>query len=301
MNSFIFGRYIPRDSSVHAFDPRFKFLVFILFLVILFIKKSFMVYFTLLGGLILLLILAKIPWRIFFFLLKIALLMFFFLIVFNIITTLASQKNELGKWNYIVNQTRSWQWLRKTVFIFAFYYTLRVTLVIMCTLLLITTTRTVDLTYALTWLMRPLRFFRFPVHIFAMIISLSLRLVATLVDEANAIMDAQASRGLDFYNGNLRIKIKALVSLLIPLFVSIFKRADQIALALESRGYNPYSKRTTYHQVFFKRSDWFKFSLLLVIFALFLVYLFSAAVSEIAQQFKLEHIIVYDNHTGHVH
>lgn len=288
MNSFIFGRYIPRDSLVHSFDPRFKFIAFVLILITLFIKKSFIVYFLVLTGFILLLVLAKLPWRIFFFLLKIFILMFIFLLIFNVVTNLVQNQNRHGAWNYIVNGTKQWKWFQKTIFIFSFYYALRVTLVVMGTLLLITTTRTVDLTYALTWLLRPLRVLRFPVHIFAMIITLSLRLVSTLVDEANSIMDAQASRGLDFYNGNLRIKIKALVSLLIPLFVSIFKRADQIALALESRGYNPYSKRTVYHQSFFKRNDWIKFSLLLLCFALIITFLYSCAYQTVLENFKME-------------
>ncbi len=298
MNSFIFGRYIPRDSLVHSFDPRFKFIAFVLILITLFIKKSFVVYFAVLTGFICLLILAKLPWRIFFFLLKIFLLMVVFLLVFNILTNLVQDKNNHGDWNYLVNDSQQWKWFQKTIFIFSFYYALRVTLVVMGTLLLITTTRTVDLTYALTWILRPLRFIRFPVHIFAMIITLSLRLVATLVDEANSIMDAQASRGLDFYNGNLRIKIKALVSLLIPLFVSIFKRADQIALALESRGYNPYSKRTTYHQSFFKRNDWIKFSFLLLCFALTITFLYSSAYHSLLAHFKFEAVL---NPTSHSH
>ncbi len=296
MNSFIFGRYIRRDSLIHALDARIKFIIFIMFLVCFFIKKSFVIYFGLFGILILLILIAKLPKNIFLFILKIFLIMFLFLLVFNIISVLI----KLPKEKFIAGTQikdpffsgEKLKWFRQTVLINAFYFALRVSMVIMLTIILITTTRTIDLTNALTWLLKPLEIVRFPIHIFTMIITLSLRLVTTLIEEANSIMDAQASRGLDFYNGNLKVKIKSLISLLIPLFISIFKRADEMALALESRGYDPYAKRSQYHQTMFKMSDWIKFSIFLLFFGIVMVYLnSSSAIKAVGDVFVLEQII----------
>lgn len=158
--------------------------------------------------------------------------------------------------------------------VLTFYYSLRVFLVIFLTVILISTTKPKVLTLSIESLLKPLQKIRFPVHIFAMIISLTLRLVPTLIEEANNILLAQASRGLDFHNSHFRKKIKCLISLLIPLIISIFKRADEMATAMESRGYNPYKKRTKYHQFFLSKINIVLFAVVLAIFCTILVYLF---------------------------
>lgn len=117
---------------------------------------------------------------------------------------------------------------------------------IIVTTLLTATTKPVALTKAIEDLLLPLKLLFIPVHIIAMIISIALRFIPTLLEEAQRIMKAQASRGVDFKNGNIKSKAKSMVTLIIPLFVSAFSKAEDLGNAMETRGYNPYEKRTRY-------------------------------------------------------
>ena len=118
---------------------------------------------------------------------------------------------------------------------------------IMMTMTVLTlSTQPVLITKALDFYFYPLKLIKIPVHIFTMIITIAFRFVPTLVDEAMRIFKAQASRGMDFKNGSLKTKIKSIIVLIIPLFVSSFTKADDLANAMESRGYDPYAKRTSY-------------------------------------------------------
>ena len=125
------------------------------------------------------------------------------------------------------------------------------------TMVLTTTTSSMDLTYALEWFMTPLKIIKFPAHEIAMTISLALRLIPTLLDETEKIMKAQASRGVDFKHGKLKSRLKAITSLIVPLFVSAFQRSDELANAREARGYNPKEKRTRYRIMHFSIFDLF--------------------------------------------
>ena len=307
MNSFVFGRYIRRNSPLHNFDARVKFICFILFLICVFIKKSFLVYFALCGFLFICFLWAKLPWRILGFLLKILLIMTFFLFLFNLLISNIPPAKDFAFAILKENEIFHWKSFRLTYYaiIITLYYALRVTIVVWATIILVTTTRAVDLTNAIANILKPLRIIKFPNHIFAMIIVLTLRLVTTLVEEANSIMDAQASRGLDFYNGNIKVKIKALISLLIPLLISIFKRADEMALALEARGYNPYGKRTNYHRFVFRKSDYLLFTLFLIFFGLIVSYLFAFDWYDTVQaNFVLDDVLnakILNTGDAHVH
>ena len=117
---------------------------------------------------------------------------------------------------------------------------------IITTTLLTATTRPMGLTRAIEDFLLPLKLIKVPVHIIAMIISIALRFIPTLLAETQRIMKAQASRGVDFKNGNLKTKTKAMMTLIIPLFVSAFGKAEDLGNAMETRGYNPYQKRTRY-------------------------------------------------------
>ena len=134
------------------------------------------------------------------------------------------------------------------------------------TLILTSTTKPMDLTYGLEWLMTPLKVLHFPVHEVAMTISLALRFIPTLLDETDRIMKAQASRGVDFQEGKLSEKIRAIVSLIVPLFISAFQRSDELANAMEARGYDPSKKRTRYRLLKWKTRDTLSMIFILVIF-----------------------------------
>ena len=134
---------------------------------------------------------------------------------------------------------------------------LRLVMMVALTMILTATTKPLDLTYALEWYMTPLRLIRFPTHEIAMTISIALRFIPTLLDETMRIMNAQASRGVDFEHGKLKEKIKAILSLIVPLFMSAFQRSEELANAMEARGYNPRAKRTRYRNLHWGVGDTF--------------------------------------------
>ena len=117
---------------------------------------------------------------------------------------------------------------------------------IIITTILTATTKPLDLTLGIEKLLKPLEKIKFPAHIIAMMISIALRFIPTLIEETQRIMNAQASRGVDLDNGSLKEKLMAILSLIVPLFISAFDRADQLANAMEARGYNPNAQRTRY-------------------------------------------------------
>jgi energy-coupling factor transport system permease protein len=123
------------------------------------------------------------------------------------------------------------------------------------TTILTTTTKPLDLTYGLESLMSPLKRVKFPAHEIAMTISIALRFIPTLLEEADKIIKAQASRGVDLAEGKLKDKITALISLIIPLFISSFQRSEELANAMEARGYDPAGVRTRYRILALKRRD----------------------------------------------
>ena len=160
-------------------------------------------------------------------------------------------------WNFSLN-FYSWNWniysigVNKAVFIF-----LRIILMILITSILTLTTMSTDINNGLEWLLSPLKLIKVPVSIFSMLISLTLRFIPTLVIETRKIMNAQASRGVDYKSGNLFTKARQIISLLIPMFVVSFKRADELSNAMEARGYIVGGKRTKLDELKFRFIDYF--------------------------------------------
>lgn len=146
------------------------------------------------------------------------------------------------------------------------YIIFRLILMLMITMVLTSTTKPMDLTYAIEWYLTPLTLIKFPSHIVAMTLSIALRFIPTLLDETQRIMKAQASRGVDFNRGGLFKRIGALISLIIPLFVSAIGRSEELSNAMEARGYDPYGKRSRYRVLRFGWNDLFGFILILAIF-----------------------------------
>ena len=136
----------------------------------------------------------------------------------------------------------------------------------MITMVLTGTTKPMDLTYALEWYMAPLKLIKFPVHIVAMTLSIALRFIPTLLDETQRIMKAQASRGVDFNRGGLFKRIGAVLSLIVPLFVSAIGRSEELSNAMEARGYDPYAKRSRYRILQFGWRDLIGFVIVAAIF-----------------------------------
>ncbi len=146
------------------------------------------------------------------------------------------------------------------------YIILRLIMMISITMLLTSTTKPMDLTYGLEWYMKPLKYLHFPVHEVAMTLSIALRFIPTILDETDRIMKAQASRGVDFNRGGLFKRFKAVISLIIPLFVSSIERSEELSNAMEARGYDPKGKRSRYRILKFHLCDLLAFIIIGIIF-----------------------------------
>ena len=176
--------------------------------------------------------------------------MMLFLLIINIFTYRTSANGNI--WFMIGNFPIRDIAIYQTLYIFV-----RLLLMIALTTLLTASTKPLDLTYAIEWYMSPLKLVRFPVHEIAMTISIALRFIPTLLDETGRIMRAQESRGVDFKGGKLAEKLRAIIALIVPLFVSALQRSDELANAMIARGYDPRAKRTRYRLMTFTWRDAF--------------------------------------------
>lgn len=147
----------------------------------------------------------------------------------------------------------------------------RVFIIILASTTLTLTTKPTDLTNAIEWFLKPLELIKIKTSIFAMIISIALRSIPTLFNETNKILKAQASRGVDFNEGKLSEQIRQIISLLIPMFVISIKKADDLADAMEARGYIPGAKRTKLVQMKFKISDFIVLGIVVILFILLIL------------------------------
>ena len=147
------------------------------------------------------------------------------------------------------------------------YIVMRLILMISLTMILTSTTKPMDMTYAFEWYMTPLKPIRFPVHEISMTLSIALRFIPTLLDETERIMKAQASRGVDFNHGGVFKRFRSIISLIIPLFISALERSEELANAMIVRGYDPKAKRTRYRLLRFSWRDIIAFLFIGAIFA----------------------------------
>jgi len=265
MNQIAFGRYTPFNTCIHKIDPRNKILLMILMLVSVFIgvnswSTTLILSGILLISLIIFFILAKIKFTDLFRSLKalwflVLILLFIYIFVPNSNYDPTHIAFYIG--NYAVNYDAFYQ---------AGYIILRIVMMLMITMLLTSTTSPMDLTYGLEWYMTPLTLIKFPSHIIAMTLSIALRFIPTLIDETERIIKAQSSRGVDFKKGSFFKKFGAIISLIIPLFVSAINRSEELSNAMEARGYDPYGKRTKYRKLSFSLCDLFALLIVLLIF-----------------------------------
>ncbi|RLK63821.1 energy-coupling factor transporter transmembrane protein EcfT [Atopobacter sp. AH10] len=245
MNQFIFGRYIKGNSFVHQLDPRTKLLTSFFFIYLVFFANSLASYGLSLAFLALSLILSKIPVGFF---LK-GLKPMIWLIAFTVLLQLFFTGGEPVYWQWAFLKLTG-DGIRQAVFIF-----FRFLLIILMSTLMTLTTPPLLLADALESLMKPLKKIKVPVHDIALMLSIALRFVPTLMDETQKIMNAQKSRGVDFDEGTMFKRIKAIIPILVPLFVSAFNRADDLAIAMEARGYNGDQERTKYRKLSYQRRD----------------------------------------------
>ncbi|HAS56147.1 MAG TPA: transporter [Firmicutes bacterium] len=253
MANFAIGRYVPYNSFLHRLDARSKVAMTIFLMIAVFMDYPTWSMRALVGGviflfLLILLYISKMKISSILSSLKSMWFMIIFLLLIYILVPKAN--NTLGIAFKINDFVVYWD-----SFAEAFRIIMRLVMMIMITMILTATTRPLDLTFALEWYLYPLRIVHFPVSEIAMMLSIALRFIPTLLDDADRIMKAQASRGVDFKHGKIKEKILGITSLIIPLFVSSFVRSDELASAMECRGYDPREKRSRYRQYKFYIGD----------------------------------------------
>ena len=263
MKGFSFGQYYPASSFLHRMDPRFKVLLAVAYIVCTFLCKSLVSFAALTASVIVLILISRIPLGV---ILR-SLRPLLFIIAFTFIVNIFWSKGDvlLFEWKFIKIYAEG---LWNALFMF-----LRIFSLITGTGLFLTyTTTPMDLTDALEALLSPLKKLHVPVHVFAMMMSITLRFIPTLTEETEKIMNAQRARGADFTSGGLVKRAKALIPILIPLFVSAINRALELANAMECRCYHGGEGRTRLHVL--KCRAWDVAALLVVIgFGVGLVFL----------------------------
>ena len=249
------GQFFPGDTVVHRLDPRTKILMVILYIVALFQAKWFVTYGILLAFLIAAVRLSKVGAKALLRGMKPVLFILIFTGVLNLFYNPTGR--VLVQWSIFTISTGG---IRT-----AFFMVVRIMMLISGTFLLTYTTSPILLTDGIESLLGPLKKLRVPVHELAMMMSIALRFIPTLIEETDKIMSAQKARGADFDSGNLIDKAKALIPLLVPLFVSAFRRADELATAMECRCYHGGEGRTRLRQLAYSGKDWFTLALGIVL------------------------------------
>jgi len=261
MEKMIFGRYIPGDSFVHRLDPRSKLVFVFAFIIIVFIANNTITYAMLFAFTLFIILLSRI--RLYFLVngLKPVLILIVFTFLIHIIFTRDGNiVLDLGFLKVYEEGIRQ-----------GIYISVRFVVLVFITSILTLTTSPISITDGIEVLLNPLKKIKLPVHELALMMSIALRFIPTLMDETDKIMKAQMARGSDLSAGPLKDRLKAVVPLLVPLFVSAFKRAEDLATAMEVRGYRGGEGRTRYRKL---KWDWRDSISLIVLIVLTAVLIF---------------------------
>ena len=230
------GQYFPGNSILHRLDPRTKILLTAMYIVALFLAKQLVGY-----GIMMVVLASAIAVS------KVKLKIMMIIVITAFLNLFWTPGQTIWKWGFL-NLTVEGIWS-------AIFMVLRISMLILCTFLLTYTTSPILLTDGLENLMGPLKKIHVPVHELSMMMSIALRFIPTLIEETDKIMSAQKARGADFDTGGLMDKAKALIPLLVPLFISAFRRADELAVAMECRCYHGGEGRTRLRQLKYRRAD----------------------------------------------
>lgn len=242
-----FGQYVEGDSLIHRLDPRAKIIIAILYIVVIFLAKSVTAFALLITSAIVFIAMTGLSFKMILRSMRPVL----FIILFTAVINIFWMTGETLLVHF---------WIVKIYLegiINAVLIVLRIALLITATSVFLTyTTTPLALTDALEQLLSPLKKLRVPVHEFSMMMTIALRFIPTLIDETQKIINAQTARGADFSSGNIVKRAKALVPILIPLFVSAFRRADELATAMECRCYTGGEGRTRMNVLVSTPKDW---------------------------------------------
>ena len=251
------GQYFPGNSIVHRLDPRTKLIVLVIYIVALFSAGSWLSYGVVFAFLAAAIALSKIPVKAFVRGMKPLVFILIFTGILNLFFT-AGDTVLVKIWKIVITL----EGLVRAVLMM-----LRILMLISGTFLLTYTTSPISLTDGLESLLGPFKKIHLPVHELAMMMCIALRFIPTLIEETDKIISAQKARGADFENGKLMERIRALVPILVPLFISAFRRADELATAMECRCYQGGEGRTKMKLLRFNRGDYGTFLLVTVLLA----------------------------------
>ncbi len=268
MDNSVFGRYTNYNTLVHKVEPRIKLFLIIVLLVPLFFQfhnwytNIIMIgIYTAIIFIIIGLSKTKLSKLLKYF------AMMWFLILFLLVVYLFVPGSS---YHIVMTQFKGGYTLYWDSIYQCLYIVVRLFLIVAIAFILTGTTKNTDLTYAFEWYMTPLKYIKFPVHAIAMTLSIALRFIPTLIEESGRITKAQESRGIDFSHGGIGRRFMAIIALIIPLFNSAFTRSDELAHAMEARGYDPSAERTRYHKYPLHALDWWSLAIVLIIFGLYL-------------------------------
>ncbi len=237
MNSIALGQFYPSGSVMHRLDPRMKIILAIAYMVVSFLCTNVFSFLLLLISAFALILISRIPLKTVLRSVKAIMFIMIFTAVLNIFWTQGSPEELLLSW-WIIN-------IYSSGIYNAAFIAIRIFCMIIGTSIFLTyTTTPIQLTDALEQLLSPLKVLRVPVHEFAMMMTIALRFIPTIVEETEKIMSAQKARGADFTSGSLSKRAKALIPVLIPLFISAFRRAGELATAMTCRCYRGGKGRT---------------------------------------------------------
>ena len=240
------GQYYNSDSVIHRLDPRFKLIAAIVYVVILFIINDLYTYVFSIAALFAVIALSKVPLK---YMLR-GIKSVMFIIVITALLNMFTTRGETILWEF--------GFLRLTLegIIFAVKMVVRLIMLIMASSVLTLTTTPIQLTDGIEYLLKPFRKIGVPAHEIAMMMTIALRFIPTLLDETDKIIKAQQARGADFDTGGIIKKAKSLVPILVPLFVSSFRRADELAMAMEARCYRGGENRTRMNEMVMGKNDY---------------------------------------------
>ncbi len=256
------GQYLPGESFIHKLDPRTKILLSLLFIVCLFFINKFTGYIAVVLFLAIVILIAKIPLRYIFNGLKPIIFLVILTALLNTFMVKGTPETLVCKIGFLS--------IYKEGLSIAGFMAIRLVLLIVGTSILTLTTSPIELTDGIEKLLRPIG--KEIAHELAMMMTIALRFIPTLMDETDKIMKAQKARGADFENGGLIQKAKNLIPLLVPLFISSFRRADELAMAMEARGYRGGAGRTRMKVLKFTSKDLIAFIvfLLLIVWSIYI-------------------------------
>ena len=251
------GQYYPGNSCIHRLDPRTKILAVLFYMVMVFLANSLLSYGILIGFIVVGAALAKLPAGL---LLRSIKPLWIIILLTMVIHFVTDPGEVLWQWKFIT--------ITKEGIVLGVKMSLRLVLLLLVSSLMTFTTSPIVLTDGIEALLRPFKKIGVPAHELAMMMTIALRFIPTLLEETDRIMKAQMSRGADFSSGNIMKRAKNMLPILIPLFISSFRRADELALAMEARCYRGGEGRTRMHELVYGKGDALTGLVMLGLFAL---------------------------------